>query len=159
MLLLILTYLALVLETSPAVRVGGLAPSSLWIVAAVAVWTVPGTRAVFWCGVVGLLSDSLSSGPVGVGLAVGAVLGWLFSTIRIQGRLDSAPAFFLLTLSLGGIFRGMTEPARRIFEGLPPADLALLRDVLGRSCLTALAGVALFIAVRSVVPRKAQEFG
>lgn len=159
MLLLILTYVALVLETAPLVQVGGLAPSPLWVVAAAAVWSVPGTRAVFWCGVAGLLSDSLSNGPLGIGLTIGAILGWLVSTVRIQGRLDSAPAFFLMTLALAALFRGTVEPARRIFERMPVGDLALLRDVIGRSCLTALAGVVLFVAVRSVLPRKSQELG
>ena len=157
MILLVLTYVALVLETAPAVRVGDLAVSPLWVVAAVAVWTVPGTRAVFWCAIIGLLSDALSNGPLGIGLALGAVLGWFFSSIRIQGRLDSAPAFFLLTLSLAALFRGTAEPARRIFERLPVGDLALLRDILGRSCLTALAGVILIIAARSVLPRTAPQ--
>jgi len=154
-LLLALAYAALVLETAPWVRSGAPWPSSLWLLGAMAVWTMPGSRAVFWCAMVGVISDSLGSGPIGIGVAFAAVLGWLFSALRLQWRLDSAPAFFLLTLALTGTFALTAEPARRLFQHISPISLPLIRDAVGRSCLTGLAGVILFIGIRSVLPRTA----
>lgn len=152
-LFLTLAYTALVLESAPWTRGGGALPSSLWLVAAAAIWTMPGSRAVLWCALLGFLSDCLANGPIGIGVALGAVLGWLFSAVRLQGRLDSAPAFFLLTLSLTTIFALTAEPARRLFERAGPFNVALLQGAIGRGCLTGLAGVILFIGIRSVLPR------
>jgi hypothetical protein len=154
---LLLTYVALVVETSPAMHASPLQPTALWCAAALAIWIRPGNASVFWCSAAGLASDLLSQGPLGPGLAIGAAVGWVLSIVRVEQRLDSAPAFFLLVVVLGVV--GLAGPAavRHLFSQRPIDATELLRNAVSRACVTGLTGTLLFVVGRSFLPRSNVE--
>jgi rod shape-determining protein MreD len=96
-----LTYLAAVLETSlvDVLRIGPVAPDLLALAAIVWLLTASGRWAFLAAGAVGLVSDLIAPGRVGVGMAWMLLVGYAVTLLRARWKLNylvlQVPAAFV----------------------------------------------------------------
>lgn len=92
LLLLLLTYLALVLDAGSSAWTvpEGTAPQFLLMTAAIALLVCPGAGAILWAALIGLLSDAISSGPPGLNVVLLANLAFFAQIFGIRSLRDSA---------------------------------------------------------------------
>lgn len=92
MFLILLTYVALVLDAGSGgwALPEGTAPQFLLMAAAIALLLCDGAVAIFWAAGIGLLSDALSSGPMGLNVVLLANLAFFSQLFSTRSLRDSA---------------------------------------------------------------------
>lgn len=151
---ILLTYMALVLQTTAVDASGGvLRPSFPAVVLAFAVLTMRGSAAVMWGGVIGLAADCLTPDPLGPGLIAGTLACWFVKRRLHQQSAESVFAllsagslailvFLLSATTLRGLLAGRASdlPGEIVFAAGSAAFSAMIAAGL---ILVALAGMKL----------------
>ena len=150
--LMLLAYVALVVETSLADRLiaGGTQLSLLPLVVVAAVLTIDGWPGVAFAAMVGLLADCLSSGPLGVEMFCAV---WVALAIQ-QVRRERAPksALVLTGLSFFAVFAIAFSSAvlRHVFAGQAVVFAEAIPAVTWVAAVSALVCFATVLTWRSV---------
>ena len=161
--LAVLIYMAAVLETSAQVTPAGrIAVCWLCLTALIAVWTMSPGEAAAWGGVIGLIGDALSAGPLGPQLLGLATLGFVLAALRERWEWRSLAALTLLAMLQSASLLGLTALLQQFTSPLPAeTDAAYL--IVGCAAATgvcAAVAVAIWRASRSalislIVPQRA----
>jgi rod shape-determining protein MreD len=111
-------YVAAAFDTAfvPALAIGRIVPDFLALVAVAWLCTSHGPKAFIWAAVIGLISDLLSPGRLGIGMACYALVGYAFVSLKpklglrdpLSRMAAAAVAIGLLTLGVS-VFRGTAD--------------------------------------------------
>ncbi len=145
--LLILTYVALVLESSvrTEIAVKGIAPSFLLLVVFAAVLLIDGWPALIWAALAGLLSDCLQPGQLGIDMMCATVVAYVVQR-AIRGRSTEstfaiACVNFLMILTIAMASSVVRHPPAPGSDDLmqllmPALGVAAYSAMLGLVCMT-----------------------
>jgi rod shape-determining protein MreD len=141
--LLAVVYLAAMLETSlaDALRVGAVGPDLMALVAIIWVLRVPGARTFLAAGLVGLASDLIAPGRLGLAMATFLLIGYLVTRLKSKLHLEKPLCQVPTVLVAGGLSAAAIGVGCRVL-GETSLDLSTL---LGRA-----AGVGVYNAGLSV---------
>ena len=161
--LVALIYVAAVLETSAeATPTGRIAVCWLSLSALIAIWTMSPGEAAAWGGLIGLIGDALSSGPLGPQLLGLATLGFVLAALRERCAWRSLAALTLLAMLQTASLLGLMALLRQFTTPVPAeTDVAYL--IIGCAgatgvcamVTTALSRVARLALISLIVPQRA----
>jgi rod shape-determining protein MreD len=148
-----LIYIAAVLETSAQVTPAGrITVCWLCLTAVVAIWTMSPGEAAAWGGLIGLVGDALSSGPLGPQLLGLATLGFAFATLRKRWEWRSLAALTLIAMLQTASLLGLMALLRQFTLPLP-AETDVPYVIVG--CAVATGVCAMVVTVLSRAARSA----
>ncbi|MFV0443860.1 MAG: rod shape-determining protein MreD [Planctomycetaceae bacterium] len=147
---LVLVYCAYVVEaTGITADPRGVEPRWLLLAAALVMWTQRVAPAVLWGGLCGLLMDSVSGAPLGLGLAIVSLAVWCSSWLRRDRRWSSGMALLIATFALTALSVVVTAWLSLLLtESRTPDMRRLLLLAGGQGAMTALWGGGLWLVFR-----------
>lgn len=153
-----LAYVALVVQASvvPAMASGALEPRFLWLAALGAVLLFDGAAGLVWAAVLGLLSDCLCPGPLGIDLTLAALSAALVQRL-IPSESRRSFVVVAATVGVGLMVLASGSFAARLWLAGTPVDPAHVLTISFGTALSTLAcGTALWLASR-VIAQLARE--
>jgi rod shape-determining protein MreD len=145
--LILLTYLALVLQTGVRgpLALNGITPTFLPLVLLIVIFFFEGPSALLWAAVIGFLDDCLTPRELGVGMICATCILYL-----AQRRLRLRPAESVISVMLYGGFTifGLlltTSMFRTLLNGEPIKTVSQFTPVIGTAVYTSLIGLFVFL--------------
>jgi len=128
--------------------IGGVEPDFLVLVVVVAAYTLNAWAAVFWAAVAGLLSDGLTSEPLGIGMLIAIITCCVVPQVSRERSLRSIASMNLWCFAIVFMIIFTTQATRHMTAGRAGELAILLQGSAGTAAYSTLIATGVFAAWR-----------